>query len=114
MTIRPKDCQTHHVQTPPKYDRRIPVIPIPDLPTTKAMAMTTTSMTPTQAQFIPQYLNQDLNPNPKTQAKYSPKPWPISWNSSILTSKNHQGSLSKNLTSLMVLINGNSEDSCFN
>ena len=74
MTIHPKDCQTHHVQALPEHHRRILVSPIPDLPMMKAMAMTTTAMTLTQAQFIPQYPNQDPNLNLRTQAKYSPKP----------------------------------------
>ena len=74
MTIRLKDRQTHHIQATPEYHRRIPVIPIPDYATMKAMAMTMMATTLTQAQFTPQYLNQDLNPNPKTRAKYSPKP----------------------------------------
>ena len=79
--------------------------------------MTTMATTPTQAQFILQYPNQDPNPNPnpnpRIQAKYSPKPWPVSRNLLILTNKNHRASLSKNLTSSTVPINENSEDSCF-
>ena len=74
MTISLKDCQTHHIQALPKHHRRIMVILILDLPTTKAMVMTTMAMALTQAQFIPQYPNQDPNPNLKTWAKYSPKP----------------------------------------
>ena len=74
MTIHPKDCQTHYVQALPEHHRRILVIPILDLLTMKAMVMTTTATTPTQAQFTLQYPNQDPNPNPKIWAKYLPKP----------------------------------------
>ena len=72
MTICLKDRQTHHVQALPEYHRRIPVILILDLPTTKAMAMTTTATTLTHAQFIPQYPNKDLNPNPKSERPWNP------------------------------------------
>ena len=76
MTICLKDCQTHHIQAPPEYPRRILVILILDLLTMKVMATTMIAATPTQAQLILQYLNQDLNPKPnlRTQAKHSPKP----------------------------------------